>query len=236
MRPVVKGPAPQAEYKPYGDALDDLLAQLGPFCSYCEQKITHAPEIEHVQPKSLVPELEYSWDNFLLGCKSCNGVKSNTPVDLDQIAFADVDNTFIGLEFHPDGRVLVADGLGAVETELMKAAVKLVKLHRHPSARRAKDRPTKRDKRVELRLDVWTLAQYQLELYEEFLGEPVFSAVLAKQIGNYLAPAKGFFSIWMTVFRNHPDMLHRFINAFPGTDAACFDGAGNSVPRPGGRF
>lgn len=235
MRPVVKGPAPQAEYKPYGDALDDLFAQLGPFCSYCEQKITHAPEIEHVQPKSLVPELEYTWDNFLLGCKSCNSVKSNNPVDLGQVAFADVDNTFRGLEFLPDGRVLVADGLGAFGTELMEAAVKLVKLHRHPSAPRARDRPTKRDKRVELRLDVWTLAQYQLGLYEEFLGNPKVSTVLAEQIGTVIAPGYGFFSIWMTVFRKYPSMLHRFINAFPGTDTACFDGTGYPVPRPGGR-
>jgi len=61
VRPVVKGDAPQLAYNPYGNALDDLTAQLGYFCSYCEQPITHAPEVEHVQRKSLVPGLEYSW-------------------------------------------------------------------------------------------------------------------------------------------------------------------------------
>ena len=236
MRPVTKGPSPQAAYDPYGDALEDLLVQLGSYCSYCEQVITHAPEVEHVQPKSLVPGLEHDWDNFLLGCKSCNTVKGNNPVDLTQVAFPDMDNTFLALAYNPDGRVSVNGGIGADETVLMEAAVKLVKLHRHPGAPLREDRPTKRDKRVELRLDVWDIAHHQLSLYESFLSDAVFATVLAEQIAEHLAPAKGFFSIWMTVFRSHPDILQRFIAAFPGTDARCFDAVGQPVSRPGGRF
>lgn len=60
MRPVAKGQPPQAEYAQYRDALDDLAGRIGLFCSYCEQPIQHAPEVEHVQPKSLEPELERS--------------------------------------------------------------------------------------------------------------------------------------------------------------------------------
>lgn len=236
MRPVVKGPAPQEAYNPYRDALEDLVDQIGSYCSYCEQVITHAPEVEHVQPKSLVPGLEHSWDNFLLGCKSCNSVKSNNPVDLNQIAFPDTDNTFLGLSYELDGHVKVSTLLPPYEAGLMASIVKLVKLHRHPDEAHRRDRPTKRDKRVELRLDVWEIAQYQLNLYESFLWNAEFSATLAEQITDYLAPAKGFFSVWMTVFRNHPDILHKFIEAFPGTDPDCFDANGHPVSRPGGRF
>jgi hypothetical protein len=50
-----------------------------------------------------------------------------------------------------------------------------------------------------------------------------------------LALAKGFWSVWMTVFRNDANMLGRFITAFPGTDAACFDVLTlQPVPRTGG--
>jgi hypothetical protein len=38
------------------------------------------------------------------------------------------------------------------------------------------------------------------------------------------ALATGFFSVWMTVFASQPDMLLRFIRAFPGTqESGCFD-------------
>lgn len=236
MRPVVKGPAPKVVYAPYGEALNDLLDRLGAFCSYCEQVITHAPEVEHVQPKSLVPGLEHDWNNFLLGCKSCNTIKHNTPVDLDQVAFPDVDNTFLALDFHSDGRISLANHLGAAQVPLMEAVIKLVKLHRHPAALTRADRPSKRDNRVKLRLDVWDIARHQLGNYEDFLYDPDFSEILAETIAKHLAPAKGFFSIWMTVFRDHPDMLRRLIAAFPGTDAASFDTDGQPVSRPGGRF
>jgi hypothetical protein len=229
MRPVVKGLAPRDEYNPYGDALDDLSERLGFYCSYCEQPITHAPEVEHVQPKSLVPELEFRWANFLLGCKSCNGVKSNTPVDPEQVSFPDIDNTFWALEFHSDGRVSVAPGLNQASTALIDAVINLVKLHRHRDALHVQDRPTKRDKRADFRRDVWDLATLMLQRYQ---AEPN----TADLITDHLAPAKGFFSIWMTVFADYPEMLNRFIAAFPGTARSCFDPNGKPVPRPGGRF
>ena len=45
------------------------------------------------------------------------------------------------------------------------------------------------------------------------------------------ALAQGFWSIWMTVFRDDLDMLQRFIEAFPGTCRACFDQELNKLPR-----
>lgn len=229
MRPVFKGSAPQPEYKPYGKALDDLTRQLGYYCSYCEQPITHAPEVEHVQPKSLVPELEFRWENFLLGCKSCNGAKSDNPVDPTRVAFPDIDNTFRALEFHPDGRVTVAPTLDAATTGLVEEAIRLVKLHRHPGAASKEDRPTLRDKRFDFRLGVWILAKRMLERYQQ---DPNTADLIADE----LAPAKGFFSVWMTVFSDHPPMLQRFIASFPGTAQDCFNLHGLPVPRPGGRF
>lgn len=35
--------------------------------------------------------------------------------------------------------------------------------------------------------------------------------------------AAGYWSVWMTVFRDDADMLRRFIDEFTGTCVACFD-------------
>ena len=107
MRPVSKGPPP-TEYSQYQDALDDLEDRIGLFCCYCEQPIQHEPEVEHVQPKSLEPDLERSWNNLLLGCSSCNRVKGKKPVNLDQVAMPDTDNTFRGFVFLEGGRIKVS--------------------------------------------------------------------------------------------------------------------------------
>lgn len=119
MRPIVKGPSPQDQYLHYRDALDDLTERVGYFCSYCEQPIKHATEVEHVQPKSLEPELERSWENLLLSCKSCNSTKGNEPVNLDQVAIPDRDNTFRGLVFLEGGRIGISPDLTDAQTELM---------------------------------------------------------------------------------------------------------------------
>lgn len=232
MRPVNKGAAPNA-YASYGDALDDLISRLGPYCSYCEQPITHGAEVEHVQPKTLVPELETSWDNFLLGCKSCNTVKGSKPVDLNGIAFPDMDNTFRGLTFSDDGSIAIVTGLTPDQTTLIEAVVRLVKLHRHDqNAALVDDRPTKRDRRAIYRRDAWMTAQNLLADYLEMDEHPTIANLIIRDI----APRTGFFSIWMTVFQNYPEMLNKFITAFPGTDASSFDVNGNSLHRVGGRF
>lgn len=46
-------------------------------CMYCESKITHIyyGDVEHIQPKSKYPELEFDWNNLGFVCAKCNGVK-----------------------------------------------------------------------------------------------------------------------------------------------------------------
>ena len=48
------------------------------------------------------------------------------------------------------------------------------------------------------------------------------------------AKTQGFWSIWMTVFQDDPDMLNRLIKAFPGTSRQCFDSNAQPVHRHGG--
>ncbi len=44
-------------------------------CAYCEDSA--ADEVEHIQPKSLYPELAFSWPNFLYACGPCNNAKND---------------------------------------------------------------------------------------------------------------------------------------------------------------
>lgn len=232
MRPVTKGQSPQTEYSHYRDARDDLEERIGLFCSYCEQPIQHVPEIEHVQPKSRACHLEKDWKNLLLSCSSCNTTKGDKLVEPDQVAMPDKDNTFRGLVFREGGRIEVSPCLVDNQANLMRQTVKLVRLDRHPDAEKKKDQPTDRDKRAYLRSDVWDIANR----YLGYIKQPQRCPLLRKLIAEDIAPSKGFFSVWMTVFRDHPDMLKRFIQAFPGTSADCFDDAGQAVHRPGGRL
>lgn len=50
--------------------------------------------------------------------------------------------------------------------------------------------------------------------------------------------SKGYWSIWMTVFSDNPDMKQRFISEFSGTADDCFDSNNNyiPIPRPGGQL
>lgn len=44
-------------------------------CCYCEDSV--ADEVEHIKPKSLYPELTFTWSNYLYACGSCNTKKNN---------------------------------------------------------------------------------------------------------------------------------------------------------------
>ena len=54
---------------------NDLKEIFGGLCVYCEER--HKGEIDHFRPKSLHPELVYSWSNWLFTCRSCNNAKGD---------------------------------------------------------------------------------------------------------------------------------------------------------------
>ena len=82
MRPVSRGAAPRT-YSSYGDAIGDLEDRLGIYCSYCERRLPVSLAVEHMAPKSLHPDRELEWKNFLLGCTNCNSVKRDVVPRLD---------------------------------------------------------------------------------------------------------------------------------------------------------
>ncbi len=82
MRPVNRGNIPtdtltggNIVFRPYQIAKSYLIERIGSYCSFCEKRLTHLVEVEHILPKSLHSEFQFTWNNFLLSCKTCNTIK-----------------------------------------------------------------------------------------------------------------------------------------------------------------
>lgn len=234
MRPVHRGPVPETggiprSYAAYRDARDDLFARLGDYCSYCEMCCHDGPAVEHVQPKggkSGHPELELTWDNFLLGCPSCNSTKGDRQVVLSHYYWPDQDNTFRAFKYELDRAPQAADGLSPNQKATVEKTLQLTGLDREPGH----PKQTSRDRRWLKRREAWGIA---LQAFRNLQTEP--SEAMRQQIVMN-AIGIGFWSVWMTVFTGYADMNRRFASAFIGTALDCFDEEMNPVPRLGGRI
>lgn len=228
MRPVERGPAPRT-YAKYGEAIEDLEARLDIYCSYCERRLPTSLAVEHVVPKDLSPGLNTEWTNFLLGCTNCNSVKGAKPVNVSDFLWPDRDNTFLAFVYAKGGFVYLTDNLSTTQTDQAQALLDLVGLQRHKAP--GWGNPAPRDKRWQQRDEVWAAAERSLELLEKLGGvdEAVEQVLIA-------ARGYGFFSIWMTIFKDYPDIKKGLIQRFIGTAPTCFDPDGKPLNRPGGNI
>lgn len=225
MRPVARGASPQAgDFDDYEKAKPDLVSRLGRYCSYCERPIATLLAVEHIQPKGVpaYAHLEGDWKNFLLACGNCNSSKSKKNVVLADVLMPDRDNTFHAFSYRQDGCVLPsAAAVVAGLNQIAKATLALTGLDK--SIEKTPDANGKQVAldRISQRMEVWGKA---LEACHAVRTAHPAAAIVVRDYAIKLAQAEGFFSIWMTVFKNDADMLNRLIDAFPGTrDSGCFD-------------
>jgi hypothetical protein len=234
MRPVERGPVPETDgvprtYSEYGDARDDLFARLGDYCSYCEMCCHEGPAVEHVQPKggkSGHPELELAWDNFLLGCRYCNGVKGARPVALSDFLWPDQDNTFRAFKYEVDRAPQIAVGLTPIQRGMAGKTLRLTGLDREPTHPEL----SSKDRRWLKRREAWGIALQSFRNLQQSPSEEMRRQIVITSLGT------GFWSVWMTVFAGDPDMERRFVASFAGTATDCFDAEMNPAPRVGGRI
>jgi hypothetical protein len=224
MRPVERGLAPQI-YAQYGDAIEDLKSQLGRYCSYCERQVAASLAVEHVIPKSLRPELEREWTNFLLGCTNCNSVKGDKAVEIQNFIWPDRNNTLLALVYSKGGFVRLADNLNNDRKTKAQALLDLVGLQRHPAGGWVK--PARKDKRWQDREESWATAERCKDLFENLAQDND-----ARKLVLEVAKSNGFFSVWMTVFNDYPDIKRELIKSFTGTAISCFDPEGKPIDRP----
>lgn len=199
-------------YKPYGEAKDPLVANLGAFCSYCEE---YRPigdiHIEHIIPKCKSGD-KYAWDNFLLSCNICNSCKLIANADPSDTHFPHLDNTYLDFVYDESGRVRVNLDLPDDEYKKAEKLYNLVKMNRGPQC--AED-ASSRDFRWMNRFETWTIAKRHLELY-------ISGKIKIQDILTFVL-CRGHWSIWFTVFKGYDEVRCALIKQIPGTCASCFD-------------
>lgn len=212
----------QIEFTPYGDAKPYLVKQLGKYCSYCEGYFSLGNlAVEHLWDKDSYPQFENHWNNFLIACNTCNSIKGTQDIQHLPLCLPHLDNPLCYIEL--DRFVWCAKlKMGLSEEEATKARnyIRLVGLdrwHRHPDLSDADDR-------AERRKEIANIAIRERNRYD---------ASNPNDLQNILinAIAHGFFSVWLTVFAQYPEVKNALIAAFTGTARDCFDSDGNPIPR-----
>ncbi|WP_272658401.1 HNH endonuclease [Providencia sp. PROV148] len=223
MRPVKKGLSPiNGDFSKYEDAKQDLVSRLGRYCSYCERKIATLLAVEHIEPKKGAhgqPHLEKRWSNFLLACTNCNSCKGDKAVDLSQTLFPDRDNTFYAYVYEADGNIALASHLSFTQKRMAQNTLALVGLDKPLQVYLDSNGEQVALDRVGQRMEMFGIARAALSLLQL---QPENQVLMTSITSN--AIANGFFSIWMTVFKDYPEMTLKFIQAFKGTEGSgCFN-------------
>lgn len=235
MRPIEKGITPTYSngrtiaYSVYQDARGHMIARLGEYCSYCEMHADADLAIEHVKHKDQYPQYELDWTNFLLSCRNCNSTKGRTDTGCNQFLeylWPDKDNTFNAISYSVGGIVKANPSINGLLKAKAERLIRLVGLDKMPL-----NDPQQKDRRWNNRREAWDIAvKWKSKLSNNDIPD-------IREAIKDIALSNGYFSIWMTVFHDDPDMLSRLIEAFPGTCSNCFDPSNGytAVNRPGGQ-
>ncbi|MGG2093971.1 HNH endonuclease [Bacillus sp. S13(2024)] len=237
MRPIDKGNVPldksgkPIQFTHYKQSKGHLMSRIGSYCSYCERSLSGNVAVEHVLPKTLHKDLELEWDNFLLACNNCNSTKGHKPVILDEYLWPDKDNTFLAFEYGEGGLISISSSLAPEIKQLAENIVNLVGLDRCPSLDPLIN-PEMSDTRWRERRTTFDRIKHARQSLIEN------DTISTRELIVHMATATGFFSTWMSVFKDDSDMLRRFIQAFPGTSSSCFDAKSKyiAINRSGGRL
>lgn len=249
MRPVVKSDRRDStgipiEINPYGDAKSDLCDELGTFCSFCEKYNSRAAlAVEHIlgrKTRDVVGNLkyihhEYRWDNFLIGCVNCNGIKGAKDVNILNPYMPHQNNLIHYIEILRGGIVQIKAGVTGVELQQTQSFIDLVGLDRVPGHQEYSNK----DDRWDNRLKADDIAQRQLLKYTQPQPATDLETIVD------LARTTGYFSIWYSVFHafdevkealiyGNTDSLGNLIVPFPGIHHNSFDVHNHyvTVPRP----
>lgn len=215
-------------FNTYLDAKGFLYECIGSYCSYCEGFISNAA-VEHKLSQKTHPHLEKKWNNFLLSCTNCNSTKRHHQhFRLQDCLWPDKDNTYLAFIYNEGGQISINCAITPAVQNLADQTMRMTGIGAIPS-NDLRINPKQRDKRWENRRDAWEIAVDA----KKDLGEVIGIAAEVNMRKRILseAIARGFWSVWMSVFADDPIMKNHLINQFCGTCKTCFDSNINPVPR-----
>ncbi len=227
MRPIDRGGHPKnadgslVDFPEYSYARPYLIDLLGEYCSYCEMHLDSSLATEHVRPKDLNPGLEKVWNNFLLSCPNCNSTKGHSDFNLDDYYWPDRHNTFQMFHYNAGGIVTIHAYLDNNQKAIADQTLKLTGLDKTPSFI---ENPIASDRRWNNRREAWDNAK-RAESRLQLCDTPQ----MREQIVDTVV-ANGYWSVWLTVFENDPDMFQRLLDASPGICRRCFDQPELKIP------
>lgn len=245
LRPIRRGISPIGTeiYSTYQSSKVDLIDKISSgwcnkgrnissYCSYCERKIDTNLAVEHIQPKDGEfghPELEFTWSNFLLACVNCNSTKRAKEVLFHNLLLPDRDNTFYAFKYRADGIIEPRDTLSSINRTKANNILKLLGLDKETRETFSETGNLIAQDRGSQRIEVWGIAEEALDNYLDNIENLIIKELIIK---NMLL--SGFFSVWMTIFDDYPEMKNLFINAIHGTrESGCFDDEANVItPHP----
>ena len=222
MRPVQKGDWPlrsnsattQLVFNDWARAIPHLRLRTGDYCHLCEMRVTNAIAIEHIQPKEHFPALSNDWDNFLLICNYCNSEKLDEipiPNYRDYYLWPHLNNTMLAFDLDlTTGLVTPRTGLNPANRQRVLRLIELYGLNKRSNASGASD-PRYLERVSALYLAVTRRVEYNN-------GQATPAAIVD------LAKTKGFFTVWLKVFGDVPEIKEALINCreFKVPVAECF--------------
>jgi hypothetical protein len=234
MRAVNKGSVPINGGVPktvsdYKDWRQDLIDRIGAYCCYCNMPLPDSPQVEHVKPKNPAPGQPagamVDWDNMLLGCGSCNRIKSNKPTSTSNHYLPDFHNTHMVFEYvvqsHPQkpdkiACIPIASTATNVNTTKAQTTIDLCGLDRIVVNNRATDLRWMYRYRAFVWANLW---KQSWDKWDKARASE-FTDLLITQV-----KASGFFSIWLNVFADSPLVIKEIVSQIPGNNMQCYDAA-----------
>ena len=227
MRPLQRGRVPQVGRRAkkvahYRDWRMDLINRLGNFCCYCNMVLNDSPQVEHVAPKSRYPRRALHWKNMLLACGPCNIAKSNTHCSHKTHLLPDCHNTFLGFDHEVlatnRGPACVVKPRAGLSPDMCAKALSTIALCKLDLI---KYNSSATDLRWKYRWEALEFARAFREMYDELICLGRLPEVFYKLLSQ-AARSKGFFSVWMDVFKDAPLVIKTLLATFPGTNKAYF--------------
>ncbi len=186
-----------AHYKTF---LSDLIDNFGRYCCYCEIR-ARSLDVEHISPKSLNSSYTCNWFNLLLACPTCNrDYKKNKNTSRGGLIWPDDSDTFDMFVYHDDGSMTVNSSLHPRVQTCAQNTIDIMCLN---------PQNYKNNDICNIRREQWDIANDLLADYEQNLLS------VDRIVKNVVA--NGYWSVWMTVFKDHPEVTQKIADAFPGT-------------------